>query len=115
MSVAGAIAGEPVLLADTLDVEPLTIAHGAPVRLVGPAHYGYKSVKHLSRIEFRRDDQEFRASGLRFMQHTRTRVAREECGHWFPAWLLRYFYRPLIGGVVKQFARALSEYEQNRC
>jgi DMSO/TMAO reductase YedYZ molybdopterin-dependent catalytic subunit len=33
----------------------LTVAHGAPLRLVAPAHYGYKSAKHLSRIEFWRD------------------------------------------------------------
>src|SRR5262245_56760281 len=31
-----------ILLADTLDVEPISIAHGAPVRLVAPGHYGYK-------------------------------------------------------------------------
>jgi DMSO/TMAO reductase YedYZ molybdopterin-dependent catalytic subunit len=41
-----------VLLADTLDGAPLGIEHGAPVRLVAPAHYGYKNVKHLRRIEF---------------------------------------------------------------
>ncbi len=103
-----------VLLADTLDGAPLPLAHGAPLRLVAPAHYGYKSVKHLSRLEFRRDDHGFRASGLRFMQHPRARVAWEERGRWFPGWFLRYLYRPLIGGTVKRFARALDEYEQNR-
>ena len=41
-----------VLLADTLDGKPLTMEHGAPRRLVAPAHYGYKSVKHIERIEF---------------------------------------------------------------
>src|ERR1044072_2664103 len=33
------------LLADRLDDQPLTVEHGAPVRLVAPAHYGYKSEK----------------------------------------------------------------------
>ena len=41
-----------VLLADRLDGQPLSIAHGAPLRLVAPAHYGYKSVKHVDRIDF---------------------------------------------------------------
>jgi Oxidoreductase molybdopterin binding domain len=41
-----------VLLADRLNGHPLSVAHGAPLRLVAPGHYGYKSVKHLSRIEF---------------------------------------------------------------
>src|SRR5215207_2792671 len=40
-----------VLLADRLDGRPLPIEHGAPMRLVAPAHYGYKSVKHINRIE----------------------------------------------------------------
>jgi DMSO/TMAO reductase YedYZ molybdopterin-dependent catalytic subunit len=40
-----------VLLADILDGLPLSMEHGAPLRLVAPAHYGYKSVKHLSGIE----------------------------------------------------------------
>ena len=33
-----------VLLADRLEGQPLPVAHGAPLRLVAPAHYGYKSV-----------------------------------------------------------------------
>ena len=32
-----------VLLADHLDGQPLSIEHGAPLRLIAPAHYGYKS------------------------------------------------------------------------
>ena len=41
-----------VLLADQLNGERLGIEHGAPLRLVAPAHYGYKNVKHIVRIEF---------------------------------------------------------------
>jgi DMSO/TMAO reductase YedYZ molybdopterin-dependent catalytic subunit len=40
-----------VLLAHTLDGEPLTHDHGRPVRLVTPGRYGYKYVKWLTRIE----------------------------------------------------------------
>jgi len=43
---------DDVLLADTLEGAPLSIAHGAPVRLVAPNHYGYKNIKHLRAIEF---------------------------------------------------------------
>jgi len=40
-----------VLLAYEMDGKPLSRAHGAPVRLVIPDMYGYKSVKWLRRIE----------------------------------------------------------------
>ena len=69
-----------VLLADHLDGQPLPIEHGAPLRLIVPAHYGYKSVKHLNRIEFWRSDEHYRPYGLRFMVHPRARVALEERG-----------------------------------
>lgn len=39
------------VLATHINGEPLTIEHGAPVRLVVPGHYGMKSVKWLTRIE----------------------------------------------------------------
>ena len=41
-----------VLLADQMNGEALGFEHGAPLRLVAPEHYGYKSVKHLTGIEF---------------------------------------------------------------
>jgi DMSO/TMAO reductase YedYZ molybdopterin-dependent catalytic subunit len=40
------------LIATHMDGVPLTRAHGAPVRLVIPAMYGYKSVKWVSEIRF---------------------------------------------------------------
>ena len=100
-----------VILADTLDGEPLTLAHGAPLRLVAPSHYGYKSIKYLNRIEFRRDDR-FRPSAFRFMDHPRARVAHEERGRWIPGPILRRLYRPLIPTTVKRFAAALEAHEQ---
>ena len=42
-----------VLIAERLDGRPLDSDHGAPVRLVSPAQYGYKSTKHLRRIDVR--------------------------------------------------------------
>lgn len=49
------------LLATTLDDRPLSADHGAPVRLLVPGMYGYKSVKWVDRI---------------------TLVAKEEIGYW---------------------------------
>ena len=97
-----------VLLADTLDGEPLSIEHGAPLRLVAPDHYGYKNAKHLSAIGFWRDDRHFRPAAFRFMDHPRGRVAFEERGRGVPGILLRYLYRPLVGPTIRRFARALA-------
>jgi DMSO/TMAO reductase YedYZ molybdopterin-dependent catalytic subunit len=100
---------DDVLLADTLDGKPLPIAHGAPLRLVAPAHYGYKNVKHLDRLEFRRSSAGFRPVGPRFMAHDRARVALEERGQGVPGWVLRWLYRPLIGPTARKFAQALQD------
>ena len=40
------------LLAHTLGGEPLTLAHGAPLRLYSPNHYGIKSLKRIGRVRF---------------------------------------------------------------
>jgi DMSO/TMAO reductase YedYZ molybdopterin-dependent catalytic subunit len=101
---------DDVLLADRLDGQPLPIEHGAPLRLVAPAHYGYKSVKHLSRIELRAGAPAVRPAALAFMDHPRARLAYEERGRWFPGWLLRRAYRPLIGSTVARFAKAMDAY-----
>lgn len=98
-----------VLLADRLNGKPLSIEHGGPLRLVAPSHYGYKSIKHLNRVEFWLDDQKYKPSGLRFMNHPRGRVALEERGVGAPGWLLRYLYRPLISLTIRRFQRGLDE------
>lgn len=100
------LAAADVLLADRLDGAPLPPEHGAPVRLIAPAHYGYKSVKHLVRIDIGVDPGSYRAPGPRFMIHPRARVALEERGQGLPGWLLRFAYRPLIRPTVARFARA---------
>lgn len=101
-----------VLLADRLSGQPLTIEHGAPLRLVAPAHYGYKSVKHINRIEFWHGSANYRPFGLRFMVHPRARVANEERGQWVPGWLLRYLYRPLIRPTASRFERAMQHFHK---
>jgi DMSO/TMAO reductase YedYZ molybdopterin-dependent catalytic subunit len=105
----GDLMAADVLLADSLNGRPLPVAHGAPLRLVAPAHYGYKSVKHLERIEFLSDGAGYRPSGLRFMEHERARVALEERGRGLPGRLLRYLYRPLIRPTIARFRSALDQ------
>jgi DMSO/TMAO reductase YedYZ molybdopterin-dependent catalytic subunit len=95
-----------VLLADRLNGAPLGIEHGAPLRLVAPAHYGYKCVKHIRAIEFWGREHPYRPVGFAFMAHPRARVGLEERGRW-PARLLRWLYRPLIAPTVRRFEQAL--------
>lgn len=103
------LSADDVLLADRLNGAALPVANGAPVRLVAPAHYGYKNVKHLNRIEFRFDDRGYRPSAFRFMEHPRARVAFEERGCGIPGWLLRYPYRALVARTISRHERALRE------
>lgn len=99
---------DDVLLADRLDGAPLPLEHGAPLRLVAPAHYGYKSVKHLARIDLVVGAPRLRPAALAFMDHPRARVACEERGRWLPGWLLRRLYRPLVPGTVRRFSAAMA-------
>lgn len=102
---------ENVLLADRLNGEPLSIEHGAPLRLVAPAHYGYKNPKHLCAVEFWCNDRQYPSSTpFRFMAHPRARVALEERGTGVPGWLLRYLYRPLVRPTIRQFRQALNQH-----
>jgi DMSO/TMAO reductase YedYZ molybdopterin-dependent catalytic subunit len=100
-----------VLLADQLNGEPLGIDHGAPLRLVAPAHYGYKCVKHIRAIEFWTREHAYRPVGFVFMAHPRARVALEERGRW-PARLLRWLYRPLIAPTVQRFEHAMQSRQK---
>lgn len=93
-----------VMLADTLDGMPLGRDHGAPLRLVAPAHYGYKNVKHLRAIEFWRDRRNYRFPFPypSFIDHPRARVAQEERGVGIPAPLLRAVYRMMIPKAIRR-------------
>lgn len=90
------VLAEDVLLADTIDGEPLSIEHGAPVRLVAPGHYGYKNIKHLRAIEFWRDARHYRYPAPSFLDHPRARVTLEERAVGLPNWLVRPMYRLII-------------------
>jgi DMSO/TMAO reductase YedYZ molybdopterin-dependent catalytic subunit len=98
-----------VLLADELDGKALCSAHGAPLRLIAPSHYGYKNPKHLKAIEFHGRHYQFKPPLLSFMEHPRARVELEERGRFFPGWLLRLLYRPLIRSTVRRFELAMLE------
>jgi len=89
------LAGD-VLLADTLDGQPLSIAHAAPVRLVAPGHYGYKNIKHLRAIEFWCDARHYRYPAPSFLDHPRARVDHEERAVGLPNWIVRPLYRLVI-------------------
>ena len=101
---------ESVMLVDKLNGEKLNIEHGAPIRLIAPAHYGYKNLKHLKRIEFYSYEKKVKQGFLSFMDHPRARVAKEERAVGGPGWFFRYLYRPLIKGTVRQFDKAMSKY-----
>lgn len=94
---------DDVVIADRLNGEPLGPFHGGPLRLVAPAHYGYKSVKHLAAITLH--SQPPRASGGA-MQHPRGRVAHEERHGFIPGRFLRWPYRALVVPVAMRAKRA---------
>ena len=85
---------DDVLFATTLNEKPLTLSHGGPLRLVAPAHYGYKSVKHLTKIGLRRTTQ--RRLSWWSSHHPRGRVAQEERFLGLPDRLIRVIYRRLV-------------------
>lgn len=99
-----------VMLADELDGTPLSIGHGAPLRLVAPAHYGYKNPKHLCGIEFWRDGRKYRSAAFQFMDHPRARVAFEERGRGISGKLLRIIYRPFVQRTIRLFQQELDDY-----
>jgi DMSO/TMAO reductase YedYZ molybdopterin-dependent catalytic subunit len=73
-----------VLLVDTLEGEPLSLEHGAPLRVIAPAHYGYKSVKHLIAIELcSRYPRSFRGGGV-VIVHRDGLVEREQRSQLLP-------------------------------
>lgn len=100
-----------VLLADSFDGQPLSIEHGAPLRLVAPDHYGYKNLKHLSRIEFYSNLPTIKRGISAFLDHPRARVAKEERGRWIFGWILRYVYRSLIPSTVEKFQKAMAKHQ----
>jgi DMSO/TMAO reductase YedYZ molybdopterin-dependent catalytic subunit len=93
--------GDDVLIADRLDGDPLPIEHGGPWRLVSPSQYGYKSVKHLCRIELHSLEPSDRHKRLIALgEHPRGRVWQEESHRCLPARSVRWAYGSLLHPVV---------------
>ncbi len=82
---------DDVVLATHLNGAPLDARHGAPLRLVAPSQYGYKSLKHLIAIDFRGEEPRVRSK-----EHLRARVAFEERHPRLPGRLVKMPYRLLI-------------------
>ena len=80
-----------VILATHRNGAVLDDRHGAPLRLVSPSQYGYKSVKHVVAIDFRADRPR-----LGSKEHLRARVALQERHPRLPSWLVKLPYRLLI-------------------
>lgn len=105
---------DDVMLADRVNGEVLGFEHGGPLRLVAPAHYGFKSAKHLSTIHFNNSLQGYRTPALHWHEHPRARVAYEERGRFFPSWFWRYIIgRPGLPTVLFWFRRVALKRNQN--
>ncbi len=103
-----------VLLADQLNNKPLSMEHGAPIRIIAPDHYGYKSLKHIKRIEFYAEKQVLKQGFLGFMDHPRARVAYEERAVKGPGIFFRWLYSLSINKTVRKFEEATKLYYANR-
>ena len=99
-----------VLIADRLNGAPLTIEHGAPVRLIAPAHYGYKNPKHLSKLSFYQKPQKTKSGLALVIDHPRGRVTQEERARFGPGWLYRLPYKIGIQSTIKDFRKALDKH-----
>lgn len=100
-----------VLLADQLDNRPLTLEHGAPIRIVAPDHYGYKNLKHIKRIEFYAEKQSIKQGIPSFMDHPRARVAYEERAKKGPGIFFRWLYKFGIQNTIRDFEKATAVYK----
>jgi len=103
-----------VLLADSLDNKPLTIEHGAPLRIVAPDHYGYKNLKHIKRIEFYTERQKIKQGLFSFMDHPRARVANEERASTGPGIFFRWLYKFGVQGTINDFEKAMTKYREDQ-
>ncbi|MEM9040418.1 MAG: molybdopterin-dependent oxidoreductase [Actinomycetota bacterium] len=97
---------DDVLLATQLNGEPLTLRHGAPLRLVCPGQYGYKNAKHVTEIEFCDSEPDSAYGGK---EHLRGRVAREERHGRLPNWVVRWPYRLAVPITARLADRALAQ------
>lgn len=91
---------DDVLIATRLDGVALSQAHGSPLRLVAPAQYGYKSVKHLIALEYRLS---YAAGSAGFREHPRARVIREERSRLLPGPLWRRVWAGALPVVQRRY------------
>lgn len=105
------ITGPDVLVAWALHGRPLSVDHGAPLRLVVPGHYGYKSVKHLVALDGVAVPP---APQLGGRDHPRARVALEERHGRVPGRLLRWPYRLLVPPTIVVADRTVRRWEARR-
>jgi DMSO/TMAO reductase YedYZ molybdopterin-dependent catalytic subunit len=94
-----------VLLADRLGDEPLSLGHGAPLRLVSPQQYGYLNAKHLCAIEIHTNAPPIPLDFVLFRRHSRARVWQEERNGMLPATVVRPIYQALIRPFIWLSAR----------
>ncbi len=104
---------DDVLLVDRLDHKPLEWDHGAPLRLLAPAHYAFKNAKHVCAIEFRHSMKGYRPPAFHWTEHPRARTAFEERGIVLPGLLYRYLLRLAIPTVLWTFRRAAKKRGEN--
>jgi DMSO/TMAO reductase YedYZ molybdopterin-dependent catalytic subunit len=105
--------GPDVLLAEHLDGRPLDGDHGAPVRVVSPAQYGFVSTKHLCQIGLHISEPRVRYHPQRWVHlgltlvkpHPRARVWREERHRYLPGRAVRPIYHRLIRILRRRNAR----------
>ena len=101
-------AADGVIVATHLDGAPLDERHGAPLRLVSPSQYGYKSVKHLVSLDFCAAEPKVMSK-----EHLRARVAFEERHPRLPSWLVRLPYRLMIPPTAFLAERALKRHRRS--
>ena len=99
-----------VLLATTLNGQPLDRRHGAPLRLVSPDQYGYKNIKHLIGLNFRHNEP---PSTMGPKEHLRARVAAEERHSSLPNWAVKTQYRLSIIPTALAAERSLRSTDQS--
>lgn len=100
---------DDVLLADHLDGEPLGTDHGAPLRVVSPAQYGYVSTKHLCGINVHTaaptgGPRSFVLDVL-LHSHPRARVWEEERHGTLSGRVVRPFYRAIATIMLRRSRR----------
>ena len=100
-----------VILATEHDGAPIGRRHGGSVRLISPLQYGYKSAKHLKRIEFV-EEQPDGSFGKK--EHLRARVANEERHSTVANWLLRTPYRLTVVPTALAADRGLNKSARSR-